>query len=137
VNILQRQLAATQTQFDSGAATKTDLQQTQSRLASAQAALAQARAQLSQSRNAFMRVVGRPSEIMQTMPALPVLPRNEDEALQIATRDNPNLVEAKANDKAAEYATDFAVGALLPHASIVAQYDYSKNSLSSGFGVRA
>ncbi len=137
VNVLRRQLEATQTQFDSGASTKTDLQETQARLAASQAALAQSRAQLNQSRNAFARMIGRPAETLQTMPGLPVLPHSEDQALQFALRDNPNLLEAKANDRAAEFATDYAVGALLPHASITAQYDYSKNSLSSGFGVNA
>jgi outer membrane protein len=134
VSILTRQRDATKTQLDAGAATKTDLQEVEVRLAGAQADLAAAQAQLAQSRNNFERIIGRPAETLEDSPPLPWLPGSQDQALSLALRLSPRIQSAQANDKAAQYGIDNAVGALLPHASIVAQYDYTRNSLSSPLG---
>ena len=137
VDILDRQRVATKTQLDMGDATKTDLQQVEVRIAAAQADLAQAEAQLSQSRDSFERVIGRPPETLEKSPPLPVMPATQDQMLAIALKLNPRIQSAQANDKAAQYGIDNAVGALLPHASIVAEYDYARNSFNSPFGVAA
>jgi TolC family type I secretion outer membrane protein len=137
VDILDRQRIATKTQLDMGDATKTDLQQVEVRIAAAQADLAQAEAQLAQSRDSFERVIGRVPETLEKSPPLPILPATQDQMLAVALRLNPRIQSAQANDKAAQYGIDNAVGALLPHASIVAEYDYAHDSFSSPFGVRA
>lgn len=136
VAILTRQRAATKTQLDAGAATKTDLQQVEVRIAAAQADLALAQAQLAQSRDNFERIIGRPAETLEESPPLPVLPGSQEQAIALALRLAPRIQSAQANDKAAQYGVDNAVGAMLPHASIVAQYDYTFNSLSSPLGVQ-
>jgi outer membrane protein len=135
VAILLRQRDATKTQLDAGAATKTDLQQVEVRIAGAQADLALAQSQLAQSRDNFERIIGRPAETLEERPPLPVLPGSQDQALALALHLAPRIQSAEANDKAAQYGIDNAVGAMLPHASIVAQYDYTFNSLSSPLGV--
>lgn len=132
VDILTRQRTATKTQLDAGAATKTDLQEVDVRLAGAQADLALAQAQLAQSRNNFQRVIGRPAETLEQSPPLPKLPGTQDQALAIALKLSPRIQSAQAQDKAAQYGVDNAVGALLPHASIVGEYDYNQDSLSFG-----
>jgi TolC family type I secretion outer membrane protein len=134
VSILMRQRDATKTQLDAGAATKTDLQEVEVRLAGAQADLAASQALLSQSRDNFERIIGRPPETLEDRPPLPMLPGTQEQALSLALRLAPRIQSAQANDKAAQYSIDNAVGALLPHASIVAQYDYTRNSLSSPLG---
>jgi TolC family type I secretion outer membrane protein len=134
VDILDRQRIATKTQLDMGDATRTDLQQVEVRIAAAQADLAQAQAQLAQSRDSFERIIGRPPETLEKSPPLPPLPATLEQMLAIALRLNPRIQSAQANDKAAQYGIDNAVGALLPHASIVAEYDYAHDSFSSPFG---
>ena len=136
VDILDRQRVATKTQLDMGDATKTDLQQVEVRIAAAQADLAQAEAQLSQSRDSFERVIGRPPETLEKSPPLPVMPATQDQMLAIALKLNPRIQSAQANDKAAQYGIDNAVGALLPHASIVAEYDYARNSFEQSVRCR-
>jgi outer membrane protein len=136
VDILERQRVATETQLDMGDATKTDLQQVEVRIAAAQADLAQAQAQLAQSRDNFERVIGRPPETLEKSPPLPPMPATQEQMLAIALKLNPRIQSAQANDKAAQYGIDNAVGALLPHASIVAEYDYAHDSFNSPFGAR-
>jgi len=132
VNTLVKQRDATKAQLDAGAATKTDLNEVEVRIAQAQADLAAARAQLAQSRNTFERVVGRPAETLEEIPPMPRLPGTQDQAIAIAIKLAPRIQSAQANDKAAQYGIDNAVGALLPHASLVAEYDY--NAFTFNFG---
>jgi outer membrane protein len=135
VDILMRQRQATKTQLDAGAATKTDLQEVEVRIAGAQADLAQAESQLAQSRDNFERIIGRRPETLEQSPPLPHLPGTQEQALALALKLSPRIQGAQANDKAAQYAIDNAVGATLPHASIQADMTYAKDSLQSPFGV--
>src|SRR5437763_2263051 len=81
VQVLQDQLDAGNTQLNAGAITQTDVQQTQARLATARAGLSVAEGQLATSRARFERVIGRPAEMLEAMPALPSLPATLDEAV--------------------------------------------------------
>lgn len=135
VSILIRQRDATKTQLDAGAATKTDLQEVEVRLAGSQADLQSAVSQLNQSRDNFERIIGRPAETLEDSPPLPKLPGSQEQAISLALRLSPRIQSAQANDKAAQYGIDNAVGAMLPHASIVAQYDFVQDSLASPFSI--
>lgn len=131
VNVLTRQRDATKAQLDAGAATKTDLQEVEVRIAAAEADMSGSRAQLAQSRHSFERVIGAPAETLEEMPPLPHLPGSQDQALALGLKLAPRIQSARANDKAAQYGIDNAVGAMLPHASIVAEYDYIQGSPNS------
>jgi outer membrane protein len=135
VDILMRQRQATKTELDAGAATKTDLQEVEVRIAGAQADLAQAESQLAQSRDNFERVIGRRPETLEQSPPMPHLPGTQEQALALALKLSPRIQGAQANDKAAQYGIDNAVGATLPHASIQADMTYAKDSLQSPFGI--
>ena len=134
VDVLMRQRQATQTELDAGAATKTDLQEVDVRLAGSQADLAQAQSQLAQSRDNFERIIGRPPETLEQAPPLPHLPGTQEQALAFALKLSPRIQGAQANDKAAQYGVDNAVGATLPHASIQADMNYFHDSVQSPFG---
>lgn len=134
VDVLMRQRQATQTELDAGAATKTDLQEVDVRLAGSQADLAQAESQLAQSRDNFERIIGRPPETLEQAPPMPHLPGTQEQALALALKLSPRIQGAQAQDKAAQYGLDNAVGALLPHASIQADMNYFHDSLQSPFG---
>lgn len=133
VDVLYRQRSATETELNAGEATRTDMSEVEVRLARAEAELALAEAQLVQSRDFFERTIGRPPEKLEDFPALPALPSSQEKATALALHSSPQLLAARASDRAAKYSVDVAVGALLPHASVVAQYNYSQNALSSGF----
>ena len=136
VDVLTRQRDATKTELAAGAATRTDLDEVDVRLAGSKADLAQAESQLAQSRDNFERVVGRPPETLEQSPALPHLPGSQEQAMAVALKLSPRIQGAQANDKAAQYGIDNAVGALLPHASIVADMTYGNDSLQDAFGFR-
>ena len=137
VAALRKLRDATKTQLAAGAVTKTDLDEVDVRLAAAQANLAAMDARLAQSRDAFERVIGRPAESLDADPTPPPIPSSEPEALELALTQSPQIRAAEANDKAAEYGVDYAVGALLPHAGLVAQYSYSTSSISTGLPIPA
>jgi outer membrane protein len=133
VQVLQDQLDASNTQLNAGAITQTDVQQTQARLSTARAQLSVAEGQLTTSRAKFERVIGRPAEMLEAMPALPPLPATLDEAVIQAVAMAPALLAAQENSRAADYAIDQATAALLPQLSLSLQYQYAKNSSQIGF----
>jgi len=132
VQVLEDQLNATTIQLNAGAVTQTDVQQTQARLALARAGLSVAEGQLATSRAKFERVIGRPAESLETMPQLPNLPGNMEDAINRAVTASPALVAAQENSRAADYAVDAAVSSLMPQVSLQLQYQYAKNSTIIG-----
>lgn len=138
VAVLQKQLDATQEQFKVGELTRTDVAQSQARLAGAQSDLANAQGQLAVSLSNFEHVIGRPAETLESTPAVPKLPTTQQQAIAVAMRENPAIVQARENALSAGYAVADAVGALLPTVSINAQYQLAQDSLDSteGTGVQ-
>jgi outer membrane protein len=126
VSVLQKQLDATQEQFKVGELTKTDVAQSQARLAGAQAQLTIGRGQLAASRANFEQVIGRPAETLDDQPAFPKMPKNEEDATNIAASSSPIVLSAKEAERAADYAVDDAVGSLAPQVSVQGQYQYQQ-----------
>ena len=134
VDVLRRQRDATAIEFKAGSLTRTDVAQSEARLAGAQAALTAAEGQLAISRANFAQAVGRPAETLEDSPATPALPGAEDDVLGVALKSNPALVAAQETERAASYAVDDAIGALLPEISVQGGYQYSQQSYSSSLG---
>ncbi len=135
VAVLRKQRDATALEFKAGSLTRTDVAQSEARLATAVADLTTAQGQLAISRSGFMQTIGRPAETLDGSPTLPVIvPGNEDDALSLALKQNPALVTAQENEVAAGYAVDDAIGALLPQLSVQGGYSYSQQSYSSSLG---
>ena len=134
VAVLQKQLDATQEQFRVGELTRTDVAQSQARLAGAQADLINADGQLAISRSNFQHAIGRPAEALESEPTLPLLPKEQQQAIDHATRLNPYLVAARENVKVADYAVDSATGAMMPQISVNGQYQYAQSNPSYGPG---
>src|SRR6185312_12908483 len=86
------------------------------------------------SRANFEQVIGRPAETLQDEPPLPKLPETKDAALSLALKGNPALLQAQANERAADYAVDDALGALAPSVSVQGQWQYSQGGLGTGIG---
>lgn len=136
VEVLRRQRDSTQLEFKAGSLTRTDVAQSEARLATAQSDLTTARGQLATSRADFLQAIGRPAETLEAKPDLPKMPADEDKILGMALRQNPALLTAQANERAADYAVDDAWGAMGPTLSLQGQYQYSQSALNSvqGFG---
>jgi outer membrane protein len=136
VEVLRKQRDSVQLEFNAGSLTRTDTAQSVARLAAAQSALTTAEGQLATSRADFLRAIGRPAETLESKPGLPKVPEAEDTILALAIKQNPSLLSARANERAANYAVDDAWGAMGPTLSVQGEYLYSQSALNSvqGFG---
>ena len=82
--VLKRQLEATQDRFDVGELTRTDVAQSESRLARATATRIASRGDLAASRAVFEEVVGLAPGVLESASALDGLPGGRDEAVEAA-----------------------------------------------------
>jgi outer membrane protein len=135
VEVLRQQRDETALEFKAGSLTRTDVAQSEARLATANADLITAEGQLQISRSNFVQTVGRPAETLQPEPGLPaILPASEDDTVTLALKQNPALVAAQQNEIAAGYAVEDAIGAMLPDVSVQGGYAYSQQSYNSTLG---
>jgi outer membrane protein len=137
VEVLRRQRDSTQLEFKAGSLTRTDVAQAEARFAVAQSDLTTARGQLAISRADFVQSIGRPAETLEAKPSLPKLPSDEEVVLNLALKQSPALMQAQANERAANYAVDDAWGAMGPTLSLQGQYQYSQSVLNSVQGFSA
>ncbi|MGH6746111.1 TolC family outer membrane protein [Novosphingobium sp.] len=134
VSVLQTNLQATSDRFQIGDLTRTDVAQSQSRLAVAQSDLRTAEANLAGARETYIRLVGHAPEALEAPPPLPNLPGNADEASAIALDSNPDLIGARERTKAAEKDIDVAGASRLPTLRLFGQGTYNNyfNTLARG-----
>lgn len=129
LGVLQRQLDEASARFEVGEITRTDVAQSEARLASSEADLANARAQLSVSRAAYAAVVGQAPGDLSPLPALPGVPTDFDAALDVALAENPGVLAAVYNQQGAEAAVAQARAEYRPSARVSASYGGSAPSL--------
>jgi outer membrane protein len=123
VNVLTRELKATQDRFAVGEVTRTDVAQAEASRAAAVGSLDLARANLKTSRATFERVIGHPpSNLVETHEAEKLLPKTLDDAITISARENPAVVTALYNEASARYAVEQVWGELLPSVELDASY---------------
>jgi outer membrane protein len=131
VHVLEVNLQATQDRFQVGDLTRTDVAQSEARLAVARSDLQTAEANLITSREDYVRLVGSPPGDLEPPPGLPGLPPGSDAAVDVALDNNPVLLAAVKESKAAGFDVGVAKGQRLPSVSLVAGGDYY-NYLHSG-----
>ncbi|WP_439478106.1 TolC family outer membrane protein [Brevundimonas sp.] len=129
LSVLQRQLEEASARFEVGEITRTDVAQSESRLAQNEADLANARAQLSVSRAAYAAVVGQSPADLEPMPVLPGIPTDFDNALDVALADNPAIRSATYRQRAAEANVAAAKAEYMPSARLTASYGGSTDDL--------
>ena len=134
VSVLETNLQATGDRFEIGDVTRTDVAQSQSRLAVAQGDLRTAEANLVSARETYIRFVGRAPEVLEAPPPLPNLPGSAEEASTIALDSNPDLIGARERSRAAEKDIDVAGAGRLPTLSLFGQGTYNNyfNTLARG-----
>jgi outer membrane protein len=118
--VLKRQLEATQDQFRVGELTRTDVSQAEARLARAQADRVKAEGDLKASRAAFKTVIGEAPRDLKSPPPPADLPASEEDALRLASIQNPSVISADYTEKSAQSNIDLVRGELLPTVSVTA-----------------
>lgn len=148
VRALDVNLQATQDRFEVGDLTRTDIAQSQSRLAVARSDLRAAEAQLISSRENYIRLVGNPPGDLETPPPLPNLPESPEKAVGVALDNNPDIAAARKARDAAAFDVRVARASRLPTVSATADGGYvdylkslpgvgTQNSTTAAAGVTA
>ena len=125
VKRLEVNLQATRDRFEIGDLTRTDVAQSESRLAVARGQTRSAEANLVSARERYIQIVGKPPVDLAAPPVLPGLPASGEAAAEVALDNNPDLVAARERSKAAGYDTGAAGAGRLPRVSVFAGADYS------------
>ncbi|MEO0413187.1 MAG: TolC family outer membrane protein [Pseudomonadota bacterium] len=113
IAVLRRQLEASQDRFRVGEITRTDVAQSQARLADAISRRAAASAALTASQELYRRVVGElPAGL--TEPDVPQLPMTLDEAVDTGMMEAPAVLAARFSEQSARKAVSEAKGGLMP-----------------------
>lgn len=134
VQVLRTNLEATRDRFEIGDLTRTDVAQSEARLAIAEGTLRSAEAQLITSREGYIRLVGDAPVDLAPPPALPNLPATADGAVLVALNSNPDIESAALNAKAADVDIKVAKSARLPKVSAIVNGSYN-NYLGSLDGI--
>jgi outer membrane protein len=130
VEVLSVNLQATSDRFEIGDLTRTDVAQSEARLALARSDTRTAEANLANARERYIQVVGKPPVDLQPPPPLPNLPETAEGAVDIALESNPDLIAARERARAADRDIDVAGAGRLPQISAVIGGSYS-NTLGS------
>ncbi len=149
VEVLDVNLRATRDRFEIGDLTRTDVAQSQARLATARSGLRTAQATLTASRERYIQLVGKAPVDLQPPPPLPGMPDSAEDAVQTALDSNPDLIAAHQRTKAAGFDSNAAGAGRLPRISVftgVAHIDYlgtlgggafTQKSTTAQAGIRA
>jgi outer membrane protein len=125
VDVLKVNLQATGDRFEIGDLTRTDVAQSQARLALAQGDSRSAEANLIASRERYIQIVGKAPVDLQTPPPLPGLPANVDDAVAAALEDNPDLIAARERSRASAFDIDIAGSTRLPRIEVFTSGSYN------------
>lgn len=135
VKVLQTNLEATKDRFEVGDLTRTDVAQSEARLAIAQSQLEGAEAQLTASMERYVQIVGHPAVNLEQPPALPGLPTSSDEAVEVALAGNPDIAAVAKLVDASKFDVRAARASRLPKVQAVAQDSYSNFLDTLGNGI--
>ncbi|HEX7820390.1 MAG TPA: TolC family outer membrane protein [Sphingobium sp.] len=125
VKALEVNLRASSDRFEVGDLTRTDVAQSESRLALARSDLQQAQAQLIASKENYTALVGTPPVVLEEPPQLPGLQETPDAAVSIALADNPDIRAAQKSRDASRFDVKAARGQIAPRLSAFAQGAYT------------
>jgi len=124
VEVLNVNLQATTDRFEIGDLTRTDVAQSQARLALARGDTRTAEANLAAAREFYIQLVGQPPIDLQPPPPLPNLPETAEQAETLALENNPDILAAQERAKAAEHDIDVAGAGRLPTLEAFSQGAY-------------
>ena len=125
--VLARQLEATQDRFNVGEVTRTDVAQAEARLSGARADRIQAEGDAETSRGVFKQITGVDAlNLTKPNPALD-LPKSAEEAIGLAIQQNPSVIAANYDEKAAIQNVREITGQLLPSLDLLGSATKARN----------
>ncbi len=133
VVVLERQLQASQDRFRVGEITRTDVAQSEARLAAAIADRITAEGTLETTRATYQAIVGRPAKNLAQPDIAIEFPPNPETAAQAAVLNNPALTSAKYTADAAVAGVDQLAGQLLPSIYLQGAVGRSKDQSLEGY----
>ncbi len=136
LGVLTVNLEATKDRFQVGDLTRTDVAQSQARLALAKSQYETAQSNLINSREQYIRLVGEPANNLEPPPPLPNLPANPQVAVTTALDNNPGLLAATRQRDASRFDVGVARAGRLPRVSAIGSANYVDylGTLSGGVG---
>ncbi|WP_370638852.1 TolC family outer membrane protein [Croceicoccus sp. Ery5] len=135
VDALGVNLEATSDRFEIGDLTRTDVAQSESRLAIARSDLTTAQANLIGSRERYIQLIGDTPDALEAPPPLPGLPSDPQGAVAVALENNPDLIAARERSQAARYDIEVAGSGRLPRVSLFTGGDYTDYMGTLGNGI--
>jgi outer membrane protein len=103
IQVLSVNLQATSDRYEIGDLTRTDVAQSQARLALARGDTRTAEANLSGAREHYIQLVGKAPGELEAPPPLPGLPATPEEAMAVALDNNPDILASRERSKAAGF----------------------------------
>lgn len=125
---LETQLQATRDRFEVGEVTRTDVAQSEARVAVAEADLIQAEGNLISSKVAYERVVGTVPTDLQDPNIETSLPTSREEAVEQSVINNFSLIAAKFEERRLGETVDLVFGELLPSVNLIGSAEYTQDS---------
>ncbi len=124
VEVLGINLEATSDRFEIGDLTRTDVAQSEARLALARGDLRSAEANLIAAREDYIALVGDAPVDLQPPPPLPNLPENVGTAVDVALENNPDIIATARQAQAAGFDIRVAGSTRLPRIDVTTGADY-------------
>ncbi len=121
VEVLEEQLRQTRDRFNVGEVTRTDVAQSEARLASSRSQAALAQSNLKSSLGRYRQIVGvQPRQLAPARPIERTLPRSLDEAARVSQSRHPTITAALHNVDAADIGVKVAEAELYPSLGVSA-----------------
>ena len=115
LKVINQHLLATNERFEVGEVTSTDLSQAKARYLKAKSEEIKARGDVKIQESIYFSIIGTEPSIEQLLPKkYPDIPESLEEAIKIATKNNPNIVASTFRKKASFYDISKAASELLP-----------------------
>jgi len=132
VTVLTRQLEESKARFEVGEITRTDVAQSEARLAAAQASLSSAQAILAASRAAYAAVVGQnPTDLAPEPSLAALLPASVEQAFDLVDKNNPSIQAARYAEQAAAARVAAAKAVYRPTVSARAGLGWDASEINS------
>ena len=125
--VLSERLEATKIQFEVGELTLTDVAQAEARLSQAQSNLADARSLLKAREADYRSIIGLNPDNLEEWNGQLDIPLNEDEAISIALKNNPQLKYYENIERSSDYNVSSQKSMLSPQLSLRGEYIYAED----------
>lgn len=123
-----------QARFEVGEGARTDVAASEASYEKARADLSQALADLESSKATYWRQVGNPPGKLAPANVILEVPKRYEEALEVATKNNPAITQARYALEAAEYNVNLQIAGLLPVVNVQGDVGNSRGGGSHSFG---